>query len=109
MYRDEDQVNEAKIEAKTRLENFCVTVRNASTEEELENVFEAGDNEQPVHDALIQVDKIPSAVKDVVEAGRMENVAQHDSGRWDKHRSAENDDFAQQAVVRQPSSSKQEQ
>ena len=38
-YRDEDEANNAKIEAKNILENYCFTVRNTHTEEKLKDKF----------------------------------------------------------------------
>ena len=44
-----------KIEAKNRLDNYCVAVRNTLCEEKLENVFAAGNKEKAVRDALDRV------------------------------------------------------
>merc|ERR1711880_26656 len=54
-YRDEDEANKSKIEAKNGLENYCFTMRNTLTEEKLKDKFESGDKEKierAVQDAL---------------------------------------------------------
>ena len=38
-YRDEDEANKAKIEARNGLENCCFTMRNTHTEEMLKDKF----------------------------------------------------------------------
>ena len=48
-YRDEDEANKSKIEAKNGLENYCFTMRNTLTEEKLKDKFESG-NDQGVGD-----------------------------------------------------------
>merc|ERR1719284_1140091 len=45
-YRDEDEANKSKIEAKNGLENYCFTMRNTLTEEKLKDKFESGDKEK---------------------------------------------------------------
>merc|ERR1712065_127699 len=44
-YRDEDEANKSKIEAKNGLENYCFTMRNTLTEEKLKDKFEAKQKE----------------------------------------------------------------
>ena len=45
-YRDEDEANKPKIEAKNGLENYCFTVRNTLTDEKIKEKFESGDKEK---------------------------------------------------------------
>ena len=40
-YREEDEQNKSKIEAKNGLENYCFTMRNTLQEEKLKDKFEA--------------------------------------------------------------------
>merc|ERR1711916_312476 len=59
-YRDEDEANKSKIEAKNGLENYCFTMRNTLTEEKLKDKFGSGDKEKierAVQDALDWLDK----------------------------------------------------
>ena len=61
--RDEDEVNKVRIEAKDCSENYCVTGRNAHTEEKRADKLEAGHMEKAVRDSSDQVDMHPSAGK----------------------------------------------
>ena len=54
-YRDNHGEDKAKIDAKSRLENCCVPVRNTLGEENLADKFEAGDEEKDVQDKKIYV------------------------------------------------------
>merc|ERR1712118_528155 len=59
-YREEDEQNKQKIEAKNGLENYCFTMRNTLQEEKLKDKFEGGDKEKiekAVQDALDWLDK----------------------------------------------------
>jgi len=70
-YKDEDEQNKAKIEAKNGLENYCFTMRNTLQEEKLKDKFEDGDKEKiekAVQDALDWLDKNQMAEKDEFEA-----------------------------------------
>merc|ERR1719439_112985 len=74
-YRDEDEQNKAKIEAKNGLENYCFTMRNTLQEEKLKDKFEDGDKdkiEKAVQDALDWLDKNQLAEKDEFEAKQKE-------------------------------------
>merc|ERR1719444_739801 len=74
-YREEDESNKAKIEAKNGLENYCFTMRNTLQEEKLQDKFEAGDKdkiEKAVQDALDWLDKNQLAEKDEFEAKQKE-------------------------------------
>ena len=48
-HRDEDYPDTAKIEAKSRLENNCVSVQNTLIETKAKDKFEAGDEEKVIH------------------------------------------------------------
>merc|ERR1712182_9336 len=59
-YREEDEQNKQKIEAKNGLENYCFTMRNTLQEEKLKDKFEGDDKdkiEKAVQDALDWLDK----------------------------------------------------
>merc|ERR1712136_118310 len=74
-YRDEDEANKLKIEAKNGLENYCFTMCNTLTEEKLKDKFESGDKEKierAVQDALDWLDKNQLAEKDEFEAKQKE-------------------------------------
>ena len=45
-YRGEDEINKAEIEAKSGLENYCVTMRNRATEGQIKLKSETGDEER---------------------------------------------------------------
>merc|ERR1712011_43721 len=66
-YRDEDEANKSKIEAKNGLENYCFTMRNTLTEEKLKEKIE-----RAVQDALDWLDKNQLAEKDEFEAKQKE-------------------------------------
>merc|ERR1712139_196183 len=55
-FREEDEVNKSKIEAKNGLENYCYSMKNTLQEEKLQDKFDAGDK-----------DKIESAVQDCLD------------------------------------------
>ena len=63
-YRDEDEANEVKIDAKKRLEDNCVAARKIRTGEKLEGKKEAGDKEKFVQDASGRLDENPLAEQD---------------------------------------------
>lgn len=74
-YKDEDEANRVKIEAKNSLENYCFTMRNTLNEEKLTDKFEPGDKEKiekEVQDALDWLDKNQLAEKDEFEAKQKE-------------------------------------
>ena len=52
-----DEASKANIEVKTRFDNCRVTVRNTLVRKKLANVFEAGDQEKAVQDALDGLNK----------------------------------------------------
>merc|ERR1711881_118054 len=55
-YKDEDEANKSKIEAKNSLENYCFSLRNTISEEKFADKLEATDKET-----------IESAVKDALD------------------------------------------
>jgi L1 cell adhesion molecule like protein len=74
-YREEDEQNRSKVEAKNGLENYCFTMRNTLNEEKLKDKFEAGDKdkiEKAVQDALDWLDKNQLAEKEEFEAKQKE-------------------------------------
>merc|ERR1712130_26802 len=74
-YREEDEQNKSKIEAKNGLENYCFTMRNTLQEEKLKDKFEGDDKdkiEKAVQDALDWLDKNQLAEKEEFEAIHME-------------------------------------
>ena len=72
MYQDEDETNEAKVEATKGLEDSRATARNAATEGQLGFKFEAGDKE------------------------KTDEAVQHACDWLDKNKLAENDEFEAQ-------------
>merc|ERR1711975_41347 len=59
-YKQEDEANKIKIEAKNGLENYCFTMRNTLQEEKLKDKFEGDDKdkiEKAVQEALDWLDK----------------------------------------------------
>jgi len=74
-YREEDEQNKCKIEAKNGLENYCFTMRNTLQEEKLKDKFEGDDKdkiEKAVQEALDWLDKNQLAEKDEFEAKQKE-------------------------------------
>jgi L1 cell adhesion molecule like protein len=74
-YREEDEQNKSKIEAKNGLENYCFTMRNTLQEEKLKEKFEGDDKdkiEKAVQEALDWLDKNQLAEKDEFEAKQKE-------------------------------------
>merc|ERR1712194_62504 len=74
-YREEDETNKSKIEAKNGLENYCFTMRNTLQEEKLKDKFEGDDKdkiEKAVQEALDWLDKNQLAEKDEFEAKQKE-------------------------------------
>jgi len=70
-YKEEDDSNKAKIEAKNGLENYCYTMKNTLQEEKLKEKFEEEDKkkiEDAVTEALAWLDKNQLAEKDEFEA-----------------------------------------
>merc|ERR1712000_300978 len=70
-YREEDEQNRSKIEAKNGLENYCFTMRNTLQKEK----FEGDDKdkiEKAVQEALDWLDKNQLAEKDEFEAKQKE-------------------------------------
>jgi len=70
-FKEEDESNKAKIEAKNGLENYCYTMKNTLQEEKLKEKFEASDTEkieEAVNEALSWLDKNQLAEKDEFEA-----------------------------------------
>jgi len=70
-YKEEDESNKAKVEAKNGLENYCYTMKNTLTEEKLKEKFEEADKkkiEEAVDEALSWLDKNQLAEKDEFEA-----------------------------------------
>merc|ERR1711935_405335 len=69
-YREEDEQNKGKIEAKNGLENYCFTMRNTLQEEKLKDKFEGDDKdkiEKAVQEALDWLDKNQLAEKQEFE------------------------------------------
>lgn len=74
-YREEDEAQKVKIEAKNGLENYCFTMRNTLQEEKLKDKFEGDDKdkiEKAVQEALDWLDKNQLAEKDEFEAKQKE-------------------------------------
>merc|ERR1711981_1535596 len=74
-YREEDEQNKSKIEAKNGLENYCFTMRNTLQEEKLKDKFEGDDKEKieaAVQETLDWLDKNQMAEKDEFEAKQKE-------------------------------------
>merc|ERR1712127_251636 len=74
-YKEEDEINKAKIEAKNGLENYCFTMRNTLQEEKLKDKFEGDDKdniEKAVQEALDWLDKNQLAEKEEFEAKQKE-------------------------------------
>merc|ERR1711957_806794 len=74
-FREEDEVNRSKIEAKNGLENYCFTMRNTLQEEKLKEKFEDGDKEKieaAVQETLDWLDKNQLAEKDEFEGKQKE-------------------------------------
>merc|ERR1719253_85463 len=74
-YREEDEQNKSKIEAKNGLENYCWTMRNTLQEEKIKDKFEGDDKdkiEKAVQEALDWLDKNQLAEKDEFEAKQKE-------------------------------------
>merc|ERR1712054_543576 len=74
-FKEEDNRNKQKIEAKNGLENYCFTMRNTLNEEKLKDKFEGGDKEKiesAVQEALDWLDKNQLAEKDEFEAKQKE-------------------------------------
>merc|ERR1712196_220737 len=74
-FREEDEQNKQKIEAKNGLENYCFTMRNTLQEEKLKDKFEGGDKEKiekAVQDALDWLDKNQLAEKEEFESKQKE-------------------------------------
>merc|ERR1712023_148517 len=74
-YREEDEQNKQKIEAKNGLENYCFTMRNTLQEEKLKDKFEGDDKdkiEKAVQDALDWLDEIQLAEKEDFESKQKE-------------------------------------
>jgi len=70
-FKEEDNSNKAKIEAKNGLENYCYTMKNTLQEEKLKEKFEEDDKkkiEEAVTEALSWLDKNQLAEKDEFEA-----------------------------------------
>jgi len=70
-FKEEDEKNKQKIEAKNGLENYCYTMKNTLQEEKLKEKFEADDKtkiEEAVTEALDWLDKNQMAEKDEFEA-----------------------------------------
>jgi len=74
-YREEDEQNKNKIEAKNGLENYCFTMRNTLQEEKLVDKFEGDDKdkiEKAVQETLDWLDKNQLAEKDEFETKQKE-------------------------------------
>jgi L1 cell adhesion molecule like protein len=74
-FREEDEQNKSKIEAKNGLENYCFTMRNTLQEEKLKDKFEGDDKdkiEKAVQETLDWLDKNQLAEKDEFEAKQKE-------------------------------------
>merc|ERR1712166_844040 len=74
-FKDEDDANRGKVEAKNGLENYCFTMRNTLQEEKLKEKFEGDDKdkiEKAVQEALDWLDKNQLAEKEEFEARQKE-------------------------------------
>jgi len=74
-FKNEDERNRSKVEAKNGLENYCFTMRNTLNEEKLKDKFEATDKEKietGVKEALDWLDKNQLAEKDEFESKQKE-------------------------------------
>merc|ERR1711872_168997 len=70
-YKEEDDKNKQKIEAKNGLENYCYSMKNTLQEEKLKDKFEAGDSEKitkAVEETLEWLEKNQLAEKDEFES-----------------------------------------
>merc|ERR1712085_162940 len=70
-YKAEDEENKSKIEAKNGLENYCFSMRNTLSEDNLKDKFEEGDKEkieEAVKEALDWLDKNQMAEKEEFDA-----------------------------------------
>jgi len=69
-FKEEDDKNKQKIEAKNGLENYCYSMKNTLQEEKLKDKFEAGDSEKitkAVEETLEWLEKNQLAEKDEFE------------------------------------------
>jgi len=74
-YKNEDEQNKQKIEAKNGLENYCFNLRNSMDDPNLKDKFEEGDKEkveEAVKDALDWLDKNHLAEKEEFDAKQKE-------------------------------------
>merc|ERR1712183_754034 len=74
-YKQEDEANKVKIEAKNGLENYCFNLRNSMDDPNLKDKFEEGDKEkieEAVKDALDWLDKNQLAEKEEFDAKQKE-------------------------------------
>jgi L1 cell adhesion molecule like protein len=74
-YKNEDEQNKQKIEAKNGLENYCFNLRNSMDDPNLKDKFEEGDKEkveEAVTEALDWLDKNQLAEKEEFDAKQKE-------------------------------------
>merc|ERR1711937_352557 len=74
-YKNEDEQNKQKIEAKNGLENYCFNLRNSMDDPNLKDKFEEGDKEkveEAVKEALDWLDKNQLAEKEEFDAKQKE-------------------------------------
>jgi len=74
-YKNEDEANKVRVEAKNGLENYCFNMRNSMEEPQLKEKFEGDDKEKieaAVKEALDWLDKNQMAEKDEFEAKQKE-------------------------------------
>merc|ERR1719235_2299984 len=74
-YKNEDEQNKQKIEAKNGLENYCFNLRNSMDDPNLKDKFEEGDKEkieEAVKEALDWLDRNQMAEKEEFEAKQKE-------------------------------------
>jgi len=70
-FKEEDEVNKLKVEAKNALENYCYTMKNTLTEEKLKDKFSESDKkviEEKVNETLSWLESNQSAEKDEFDA-----------------------------------------
>ena len=79
-YRDEEDACKAKIGVRNGLENYCVTVRNTATEEQLKFKFEAGDKEKTEKAVQDEADDVEIEAKNGLERCRFPARNDHMEG-----------------------------
>ena len=79
-YRDTDEVNKVTINAKNRLENYCIAARSNQAEEKVSDKFAAEHMNEAVQDPLKRLDQNTLVEKVELEA-RHEELQQQQQER----------------------------